>query len=311
MDSIPRSSARYNFDYGRQSRLASQLGGSAIRFGRSVEIAVIDFHTHSAASDGALSARDLIDRAAREGVRCMAITDHDTIAGYLSVCQSVPSGLELISGVELSCQWGRAGIHIVGLGFDPAAPVMTCHLESLDKARRERAEKIADKLDRSGMPGALEGAMAVAEGAQIGRPHFARWMVLAGHVESEEMAFKRFLGRGKPGDISMLWPALDDTVATITAAGGLAVLAHPLDYKMTATRLRALTDAFRDAGGVALEVINGRPRPGDTDTLWRLVRERDLRVSVGSDFHRDSPYGEGLGVEIAQIPEGMGVWDQL
>ena len=311
MDSIPRRSARYHFDYGRQSRLASQPGGSAIRFGRSVEIAVIDFHTHSAASDGALSPRDLVDRAAREGVRRMAITDHDTIAGYLSVCQSVPSTIELISGVELSCQWGRVGIHIVGLGFDPAAPAMTRHLEGLDKARRERAEKIADKLGRSGMPGALEGAMAVAEGAQIGRPHFARWMVLAGHVESEEMAFKRFLGRGKPGDISMLWPALNDTVATITAAGGLAVLAHPLDYKMTATRLRALTDAFRDAGGVALEVMNGRPRPGDTDTLWRLVRERDLRVSVGSDFHRDSPYGAGLGVEIAQIPEGMGVWEQL
>ena len=311
MDSIPLRSARYHLDYDRQSRLASQPGGSAISFGRSVEIAVIDFHTHSAASDGALSARDLIDRAAREGVRRMAITDHDTIAGYLSVCQAVPAGLELISGVELSCQWGRVGIHIVGLGFDPAAPVMARHLENLEKARRERAEKIADKLDRSGMPGALAGAMAVAEGAQIGRPHFARWMVLAEHVESEEMAFKRFLGRGKPGDISMLWPALDDTVATITAAGGVAVLAHPLDYKMTATRLRALTDAFRDAGGVALEVINGRPRPGDTDTLWRLVRERDLRVSVGSDFHRDSPYGAGLGIDIAQIPEGMGVWEQL
>ena len=311
MGSIPRRNARYHFDYGRQSRLAPQPGGSATCFGRSVEIAVIDFHTHSAASDGALSARDLVDRAAREGVRRMAITDHDTIAGYLSVCQSVPAGLELISGVELSCQWGRVGIHIVGLGFDPAAPAMTRHLEGLDRARRDRAEKIAHKLDRSGMPGALAGAMAVADGAQIGRPHFARWMVLAGHVESEEMAFKRFLGRGKPGDISLLWPALDDTVATITASGGLAVLAHPLEYKMTATRLRALTDAFRDAGGVALEVINGRPKPGDTDTLWRLVRERDLKVSVGSDFHRDSPYGAGLGVEVSTISDGAGIWEQL
>ncbi len=311
MDSIPRRSARYHVDYGRQSCLASQPSGSATCFRGSLEIAVIDFHTHSAASDGALSPRDLVDRAAREGVRRMAITDHDTIAGYLSVCQSVPSTTELISGVELSCQWGRVGIHIVGLGFDPAAAAMTRHLQGLDTARRERAEKIAHKLDHSGMPGALVGAMAVAEGAQIGRPHFARWMVLAGHVESEEVAFKRFLGRGKPGDISLLWPALDDTVAAITAAGGVAVLAHPLEYRMTATRLRALTDAFRDAGGQALEVINGRPRPGDTETLWRLVKERDLRVSVGSDFHRDSPYGAGLGVEISKIPEGAGVWEQL
>ena len=88
-------------------------------------------------------------------------------------------------------------------------------------------------------------------------------------------------------------------------------MAHPLEYKMTATRLRALTDAFRDAGGVALEVINGRPKPGDTDILWRLVRERGLRVSVGSDFHRDSPYSAGLGVEVSTIREGTGVWEQL
>jgi predicted metal-dependent phosphoesterase TrpH len=279
--------------------------------GRSVEIALIDFHTHSAASDGSLSPRDLTDRAVSEGVCRLAITDHDTIAGYLSVCRSVPPGLELISGVELSCQWGRAGIHIVGLGFDPASPALVKHLEGLDKARKDRAEKIAYKLDRSGMPGALAGAMAVAAGAQIGRPHFARWMVLAGHVDNEQLAFKQFLGRGKPGDISLLWPTLDDTVATINGAGGVSVLAHPLDYKMTATRLRALTDAFHEAGGQALEVINGRPRPGDKDTLWRLVRERDLQVSVGSDFHRDSPYGAGLGVDVTEIPEGMGVWEQL
>jgi predicted metal-dependent phosphoesterase TrpH len=272
---------------------------------------LIDFHTHSAASDGSLSPRDLTDRAVSEGVRRLAITDHDTIAGYLSVCRSVPPGLELISGVELSCQWGRVGIHIVGLGFDPASPALVKHLEGLDTARKERAEKIAHKLDRSGMPGALAGAMAVAAGAQIGRPHFARWMVLAGHVDSEQLAFKQFLGRGKPGDISLLWPPLDDTVAIINGAGGVSVLAHPLDYKMTATRLRALTDAFHEAGGQALEVINGRPRPGDKDTLWRLVKERDLQVSVGSDFHRDSPYGAGLGVDVTEIPEGMGVWEQL
>ena len=153
--------------------------------------------------------------------------------------------------------------------------------------------------------------MELADGAQIGRPHFARWMVSAGHVSSEKMAFNRFLGRGKPGDICLLWPSLDQTVSAISAAGGVAVLAHPLEYKMTATRLRALTDAFCDAGGLALEVINGRPRPDDTKTLWRLVRERGLYVSVGSDFHQDSPYGAGLGVEVGSVPKGLGVWEIL
>jgi predicted metal-dependent phosphoesterase TrpH len=72
-----------------------------------------------------------------------------------------------------------------------------------------------------------------------------------------------------------------------------------------------LTRAFADAGGEAIEVINGRPRAGDTDTLWRLVKEHDLCVSVGSDFHRDTTYGRGLGIDIAHIPEGFGVWERL
>ena len=272
---------------------------------------MIDFHTHSAASDGALSASALVDRAAQEGVSRLSLTDHDTVQGYLSVYQDSPPDLELISGVELSCQWGRVGIHVVGLGFRVQAAEMKGHLVVLDAARKDRAERIAHRLERAGMHGALEGALAVAAGAQIGRPHFARWMVSAGHVDSEQAAFKRFLGSGKPGDISILWPGLQDTVEVITRSGGVAVLAHPLHYRMTATRLRALADAFSEAGGGAIEVINGRPKAGELEQLWRLASERHLRVSVGSDFHRDTPYGAGLGVSVADMPEGMGVWETL
>ena len=96
--------------------------------------------------------------------------------------QESPPGLDLISGVELSCQWGRVGIHVVGLGFQVQAADMKAHLVVLDAARKDRAERIAHRLERAGMHGALEGALAVAGDAQIGRPHFARWMVLAGHV---------------------------------------------------------------------------------------------------------------------------------
>jgi len=272
---------------------------------------LIDFHTHSAASDGALPASDLIARAAAEGVSRFALTDHDTVHGYLSVYQESPPDLDLISGVELSCQWGRVGIHVVGLGFRIEAAEMKAHLVILDAARKDRAERIAHRLEREGMQGALEGALAVAAGAQIGRPHFARWMVSAGHVANEQEAFKRFLGSGKPGDISILWPALQETVEVITRSGGVAVLAHPLHYRMTATRLRALADAFCEAGGGAIEIINGRPKPGEREQLWRLASARNLRVSVGSDFHRDTPYGASLGVSVTDIPEGMGVWETL
>ena len=272
---------------------------------------MIDFHTHSSASDGALNPKELLERAAREGVTRFALTDHDTINGYLTVKDRVPEGLRLVSGVELSCQWARIGIHVVGLGFDPDAPSLRQHLQLLDAARLVRATRIGERLESAGMTGALRGAQSVASGAQIGRPHFARWMVMAGHVDSEEAAFKRFLGRGKPGDISVLWPSLEATTAAIKQAGGLSVLAHPLEYKMTATKLRALTVAFAEAGGDAMELINGRPRPGDIAALWRLIEDRQLAVSVGSDFHRDTPYGAGLGVVPSDIPAGRGVWERL
>ena len=270
---------------------------------------MIDFRTHSAASDGALAPAALVDRALRKGVKRLAITDHDTIAGYLRVCHDLPAGIDVISGVELSCEWGRLGIHVLGLGFDPEAPGFRAHLMRLDAARRERAERIDQKLERAGMPGAMAGALEEAAGAQIGRPHFARWMVAAGHVASEEEAFKRFLGRGKAGDISVLWPSLLETVEAILDAQGMPVLAHPAHYGLTATRLRVLVDAFTSAGGAAIEIINGRPKPGEQELLWRLANERSLRVSVGSDFHRDSTYGAGLGVDVTNLPSGCGIWE--
>ena len=303
---------------------ARYLGGYVRQFGqfrspdrlltcarRSVETALIDFHTHSNASDGALAPSELLNRAAAAGIKAVALTDHDTIAGFASVSDSVPLGVRLVSGVELSCQWGRLGIHIVGLGFDPISGGLVKHLEGLNAARLRRAEMIGHRLAQKGMHGALEGATAVAAGAQIGRPHFARWMVMSDHVKTEAEAFKRFLGKGKAGDISTEWPDLQQTVATIVGAGGLAVLAHPLVYRLTATRLNALCAAFVTAGGAAIEVINGRPGPGETERLTRLAAAHQLLLSVGSDFHRDVEYGAGLGVDTAGFPPGSGIWERV
>ena len=125
---------------------------------------MIDFHTHSSASDGALNPKELLERAAREGVTRFALTDHDTINGYLTVKDRVPEGLRLLSGVELSCQWARMGIHVVGLGFDPDASSLRQHLQLLDAARLDRAKRIGERLESAGMTGALRGARSVASG---------------------------------------------------------------------------------------------------------------------------------------------------
>ena len=273
---------------------------------------IVDFHTHSLASDGALAPIELLRRAKAAGVQQFALTDHDTTAGYLAVRHtSEAEEVGLISGVELSCRWATATIHVVGLNFDADAPEMTAMVEQLTQAREERAEKIATRLAGVGIDDALEGAKAIANGSQIGRPHFATWMVEAGAVDSVAEAFDKYLGAGKIGDVKMFWPPLSDVVQAITRAGGVAILAHPLKYRLTGMKLRALINDFKAAGGGAIEVLNGRQLETDLKRLSQLAEGNGLMCSVGSDFHRDFEYGPKLGIDVERLPNGAHVWDAL
>ena len=273
---------------------------------------IVDFHTHSLASDGALAPIELLRRAKAAGVQQFALTDHDTTAGYLAVRHtSEAEEVGLISGVELSCRWATATIHVVGLNFDADAPEMTAMVEQLTQAREERAEKIAMRLAGVGIDDALEGAKAIANGSQIGRPHFATWMAEAGAVDSVAEAFDKYLGAGKIGDVKMFWPPLSDVVQATTRAGGVAILAHPLKYRLTGMKLRALINDFKAAGGGAIEVLNGRQPETDLKRLSQLAEGNGLMCSVGSDFHRDFEYGPKLGIDVERLPNGAHVWDAL
>ena len=273
---------------------------------------IVDFHTHSLASDGALTPLELVRRAKAAGVRQFALTDHDTTAGYLSVRHtSEADEVGLISGVELSCRWATTTVHVVGLNFDADASQIIAVVEQLTQAREERAKKIAMRLAGVGIDGALEGAKAIANESQIGRPHFATWMVEAGAVNSVTEAFDKYLGAGKIGDVKMFWPPLSDVVQAITQAGGVAILAHPLKYRLTGMKLRALINDFKAAGGGAIEVLNGRQPETDLKRLSQLAEGNGLMCSVGSDFHRDFEYGPKLGIDVGRLPDGVYVWDAL
>ncbi len=273
---------------------------------------IVDFHTHSLASDGALAPMELLRRAKAAGVRQFALTDHDTTAGYLSVRHTTEADeVGLISGVELSCRWATTTVHVVGLNFDADAPEMVAMVEQLTQAREERAEQIAKRLAGFGIDGALEGAKAIANESQIGRPHFATWMAEAGAVDSVTEAFDKYLGAGKIGDVKMFWPPLSGIVQAITRAGGVAILAHPLKYRLTGMKLRALINDFKAAGGGAIEVLNGRQPETDLKRLSQLAEGNGLMCSVGSDFHRDFEYGPKLGIDVERLPNGAYVWDAL
>ncbi len=272
---------------------------------------IIDFHTHSHASDGALSPTELIAQAVAAGVSQFAITDHDTVEGYRQVLADsagLPEDFTLVAGVELSCHWSNTTIHVIGLGMDIEHPVFKAGLERLEKARGERALIIAGKLEKAGMRGALEGALSRAGARQVGRPDFAAWMVAAGHVKDANQAFDKYLGAGKIGDVKSCWPELAEVCAWIAEAGGTAILAHPLKYRFTRTKLRRLLKNLIDAGGRGMEVLSGRQTQEQTLDLCKLANSLQLLSSVGSDFHQHYEYGPRLGVDTARLPAAVDLW---
>jgi 3',5'-nucleoside bisphosphate phosphatase len=266
----------------------------------------VDLHSHTTASDGKLSPSDLCMHAQHCRVDLLAITDHDSVEGYRIardwLQQNPETSLRLLPAIEYSSVWGTLGVHVVGLGIDSehATTVEACRFFST--ARRQRAQMIGDRLAKLGMPGATEGALALAGSAQIGRPHFARYLVTQRHVRSEEEAFDRFLGAGKPGDIKVLWPELAQVIEWIKTAGGVAVLAHPLKYRLTATRLRKLVAEFAACGGGAIEVVVGKQALQDSQFLAQLAAQHCLQASVGSDFHGVSTSWCQLG-ETSDLPK--------
>lgn len=251
-----------------------------------------------------------MSRAAQRGVATLALTDHDTVAGLARARRAGEEcGVQLIDGIEFSSCWGRRGVHIVGLGVAPGSPALKAAVEYQQRARRERAEAIAARLSHLGMPGALEGARAQAGEGQVGRPHLARYLVEQGWARDVSAAFKKYLGQGKPADVGFQWPEMERVIGWIHAAGGVAVLAHPLKYALTRTKLRALATDFAELGGDAMELISGQQPAGRAEDLARIARELGLAASCGSDFHRpDAPWQE-LG-NFGRLPSDCSpVWD--
>ncbi|MDX1633399.1 MAG: PHP domain-containing protein [Marinobacter sp.] len=272
----------------------------------------IDLHCHSRASDGALTPTELVARASERGVTHLALTDHDTLDGLAEARSAAEeAGIELINGIELSCQWKSQTIHVVGLDFDARAPGFVAAVAEQTANRWRRAAMIAERLERLKVPDLLDRARALADGDVPGRPHFAKALIEAGVVKDTNQAFKRYLGTGKPGDVKAYWPALETVVQWILDAGGVAVLAHPRKYKLTATKLRALVGDFQRAGGQSLEVITSGQSSGDLGFLAELCRREGLWASQGSDFHfPGAPWCE-LG-RIPALPEGLvPVWQHF
>jgi predicted metal-dependent phosphoesterase TrpH len=275
-----------------------------------------DLHCHSNISDGTLTPTDLVSRAAGRGVKVMALTDHDDMDGLdEGRVTAAQHGMTFINGVEVSVSWRTHTLHIVGLGIDPDYLPLVEGLRSVRSGRGERARKMSDALAKAGISGVLEGAYHFAENPNmIGRTHFARYLVEAGHCKDVKSVFNRYLVKGKPGYVPHQWATLQDAIHWIHGSGGVAVLAHPGRYMtgrsgMGKKTMHELLTEFVELGGQALEVVTGSHTPEQYAEFARYAEEFNLMASCGSDFHGPGESYRDMG-RLPDFPLGCRpVWE--
>lgn len=266
---------------------------------------IYDLHSHSTASDGALSPSELVQKASEAGVKVLALTDHDTLAGLAEARRAARQcGLTLIDGVELSVTWQDQCFHIVGLNVNAHHEPLRQGIEHLQTIRVERAREMARCLAKRNIPGAYEAVVKMAGGGMITRTHFARYLVGQGYAKDVRSVFERFLVKGKPGYVPTQWAELEAAIGWIESAGGVAVLAHPLRYKLTGNKMRRLLAAFREAGGRGIEIVWGNSSAQDIQTCAAYARQFELAGSVGSDFHSPENSWLRLG-RLAPLPSAI------
>ena len=263
-----------------------------------------DLHSHSTISDGTLSPTELVLRAHEKEVEVFALTDHDATEGLKEAALAADKvGLNFVTGIELSVTWSHQTIHIVGLGINPDDETLNQGLKALREFRGRRGEEIALKLEKKGLENPLEGAKKFANGEILSRTHFARYLVEQGKAKDIRQVFKRYLVKGKPGYVAGKWASLEDALSWIHGAGGIAVIAHPARYKISATRLRQLIAEFKELGGIGFEAISGSHSPDEELRMAQLANKFELYVSKGSDFHSPENIYRELGY-LPDIPSG-------
>ena len=257
----------------------------------------VDLHMHSTASDGALSPSEVVARAHANGVEILSLTDHDTVGGQHEAREAAKAlGVRYVGGVEVSVTWGGETIHVVGLQVDPANSALNQLLQEIRQGRQTRARDMAQALVGHGLPDVLDEALALAcNPGLISRTHFARALVARGVCPDMQSVFYSYLTPGKPGYVAHEWTSLTKAVGAIRAAGGVAVLAHPARYRLSAIGHWALIDEFKVLGGTGIEVVTGSHSDSEARRYQRLAVEQGLHASRGSDFHApgESRYDAG------------------
>jgi len=273
---------------------------------------VIDLHMHSIYSDGSDEPEDLVAAASRRGLRGISLTDHDTVGGVRRFLEAAArEGVPALSGVEISVDTDEGPMHLLGYGFDREDAPLNDRLHWLREGRNERNREILEKLRDLGKPLSMEQVRACAGAEVVGRPHIADALVRAGLVKSRDAAFKLYLGKGGNAYVDRRRLAAAEAIALIRAAGGAAVMAHPVTMKRGARRLERLISALQKAGLSGIEVYHPEHTAKQTELYRRLADEGGLVATGGTDYHGVSSPDIRLGVGFGSLRVPDDCWDAL
>ena len=242
---------------------------------------VVDMHTHTSCSDGALAPAELVEKAAARGLQTLAITDHDTIDGIESAQQAGRvHGIRVIPGVELSIRFRGRELHLLGYCFDLTHTGFRDFLKQYQVFRSRRARAILVRLQELGMAVAFEEVQALAAGPAIGRPHIAQLLVDKGYVQTVEDAFSQFLRNRGPADVSKELPSAAAAINMLHEAGGIAVLAHP-GHWVTDKDI----DLLDELGLDGIEIVHPSHDAMLVDFYEDVAHNFSMLTTGGSDFH--------------------------
>ncbi|WP_180270662.1 PHP domain-containing protein [Sporanaerobium hydrogeniformans] len=263
----------------------------------------IDLHVHSTISDGTLTPTELAIYAKEKGLSAIALTDHDTIDG-IAECQQKGEelGLEVIPGIEFAAEYQNREIHILGYFIDPKNVFLKNKLKSILARRHARNLQMLTQCESLGFIFNEEDKLLLSDPYVVAtRAHFANAFFHKGYVETRLEAFEKYLNRGKPCYVSRKRFTPEECIATIHAAGGLAVLAHPLLYHFENEQFEVLLSTLKADGLDGLETLYCTHEHTDVLSLLECCLKYKLLPTGGSDFHGENKPGLDLGTGYGKL----------
>ena len=260
---------------------------------------IVDLHTHSYYSDGVLSPKDIVMNAVNAGCNFLSLTDHDSIEGLneASMC-SKDLNLNFIQGVEISAKHLSQSVHIVGLGINPNNKFLPDGLMGNNQLRIDRAKEIGKSLAHAGIENAYEKTKSLSKTKYITRTHFAQMMIREKVCNNLPSVFKKYMTGNKPGAVKVDWASSVEVINWIHQSGGLAILAHPLRYKLTLTKMKKLVSELKEIGLDGVEIVNSFSSLDDITKSKTIADDYELLYSCGSDFHG----WPNQSIELGKIP---------